>query len=321
MGIADSQKRIEKLFGAGTLMRMGDTPYVPAECISTGLISLDRAIRKSPLGGFPKGRIVELYGQEATGKTSIALSVIAEAQRAGGLCAIVDAEHAIDRGHAARLGVDVDSLYVNQPTFGEEGLEVADELVRSGDVSVVLVDSVSALVPKNELENQMGDATMALQARMMNQALRKLTGSVSKTNTCLVFINQLRDRIGVFYGTPTITTGGKGLKFYSSLRLEVSSIGNIKSGEQVVGRRTRIKVVKNKIAAPANFAEVDLMFDCGFSKEGDLVDLGTESGLVVKSGSWYSLENGERIGQGRENAIQFLKDNPEVAREIKEKLK
>lgn len=320
MGLEDARKKIQKLFGAESLMRMGETPYIPAQCISTGIYSLDRAIRANPPGGFPKGRIIELYGQEATGKTSIALSVIAEAQKEDGVCAIIDAEHALDRGHASRLGVNVDALYVNQPSCGEEGLEVADELVRSGDVAVVLVDSVAALVPRCELEGQMGDASMALQARMMNQALRKLTGSVAKTGTCLVFVNQLRDKIGVFYGTPTVTSGGKGLKFYSSLRLEVSRAGSIKNGEQVVGARTLIKVIKNKIAPPANFCEVDLMFNHGFSKEGDLIDLATTAEIVQRSGSWYAY-NGERLGQGRENAIAFLKENPTVAREIQGKLK
>lgn len=317
-GLETARKKIEKLFGADSLMRMGETPYVPAECISTGLISLDRAIRPSPLGGFPKRRIVELFGQEATGKTSIALSVIAEAQKAGGICAIIDAEHALDRAHAARLGVDVDNLYVNQPSCGEEGLEVCDELVRSGEIAVVLVDSVSALTPRAELENQMGEATMALQARLMNSALRKLTGSVASNNTCLVFVNQLRDKIGAFYGSPTVTTGGKGLKFYSSLRLEVSRIGAIKSGEDVVGARTRIKVVKNKISAPARIAEVDLMFESGFSKEGDLLDLCTEAGLIEKSGSWFTV-GGERF-QGRDAVIRVMRETPDMFSVLREQL-
>jgi recombination protein RecA len=320
MSLSDARKKIDKLFGAGALMRVGDTEYVPAEVISTGIISLDRAIRPKPLGGFPKGRIIELFGQEATGKTSIVLSAMAEAQKAGEICALIDAEHAFDRDHARKLGVNVDDLFISQPSCGEEALEIADELVRSGEVGIVAIDSVAALVPKSELEGAMGDQTMALQARMMNQALRKITGNVHKTKTCLAFVNQLRDKIGVFYGNPTVTTGGKGLKFYSSLRLEVSRIGNIKNGEQIIGARTRVRVVKNKIAAPANFCEIDLLFGSGFSKEGDLVDLATESGALVKSGSWYATAGGSRIGQGRENAIQFLKDNPEVARQIQEKL-
>jgi recombination protein RecA len=312
--------RIEKLFGKGALLRVGDTEHVPAEVISTGILSLDRAIRPKPFGGFPRGRIVELFGQEATGKTSIVLSAMAEAQKAGEICALIDAEHAFDRDHARRLGVDVDNLYISQPSNGEEGLEIADELVRSGKVAIVAVDSVAALVPKAELEGQMGDQTMALQARMMNQALRKLTGSVSKTNTCLAFVNQLRDKIGVFYGNPTVTTGGKGLKFYASLRLEVSRSGNIKDGEQIIGARTKIKVVKNKIAAPANICEVDLLFDRGFSKEGDLVDLCTENGLLNKSGAWYSTPDRNFQCQGRDGAIEHLRAYPDEAEQFKAKL-
>jgi recombination protein RecA len=310
MGLKEATAKIKKIFGPGSLIRMGDTEYIPAEVISTGLISVDRAIRLNPLGGFPKGRIVELYGQEATGKTSIALSVIAEAQKAGGTCAIIDAEHSLDRAHAARLGVDVDALFVNQPSCGEEGLEVADELIRSGEVAFVLVDSVSALVPRAELENQMGDATMALQARLMNSALRKLTGSVSKSGTCLCFVNQLRDKIGSFYGSPTVTTGGKGLKFYARLRIEVSRIGALKDGEEVVGARTRVKITKNKISSPARIAEVDLLFDRGFSKEGDLVDLCTENGVIQKSGSWFDVE-GSRF-QGRDAVIEAVRENDKV---------
>jgi len=308
MTLQTAKTKIDKLFGKGALLRVGDTEHVPAEIISTGILSLDRAIRPSPLGGFPRGRIVELFGQEATGKTSIVLSTIAEAQKAGEICALIDAEHAFDRDHARRLGVDVDNLYISQPSCGEEGLEIADELVRSGEVAIVAVDSVAALVPKAELEGQMGDASMALQARMMNQALRKLTGSVSKTNTCLCFVNQLRDRIGVFYGTPTVTTGGKGLKFYASLRLEVSRTGNLKDGEQVIGARTKIKVVKNKIAAPANYCEVDLLFDRGFSKEGDLVDLCTENGVITKSGAWFEFPAGHGRVQGRDAAVARIRE-------------
>lgn len=310
MGIKEAIAKINKQFGSGSLVRVGDTDYVPAEVISTGLISLDRAIRPNPLGGFPRGRIIELYGQEATGKTSIALSCIAQAQKKGELCALIDAEHAFDRDHARRLGVDVDNLLVSQPDCGEEGLEIADTLVCSQDVAIVVVDSVAALVPKAELEGQMGDHTMALQARLMNSALRKLTGSVARSKTCLCFLNQLRDRIGVFYGTPTVTTGGKGLKFYASLRLEVSRMGSIKQGEQVIGARTKIKVVKNKIAAPANVAEVDLYFNTGFSKEADLLDIGIEQGVVEKSGAWLTFQ--DRF-QGRDNAIARLREDKELA--------
>lgn len=305
-------------------MRLGDTEYEPAQVISTGIISLDKAIRPKPLGGFPCGRIVELFGQEATGKTSIALSVVAEAQKLGGLCAIIDAEHSLDRDHASRLGVDVNNLYINQPSCGEEGLEVTDSLVTSKEVAVVVVDSVSALVPRAELDGSMGDQNMGLQARLMNSALRKLTGSVSKSKTCLIFVNQLRDRIGVFYGNPTVTTGGKGLKFYSSLRLEISRVGSIKSGEQIVGSRSKIKVVKNKIAAPANVVEVDLLFDRGFSKEGDLVDLGVSLGLINKSGAWYSFAGGDRMGQGRDAAIELLRNDKiscgQLENEIRDKI-
>ena len=319
MTLQQAKTKIDKLFGKGALLRVGDTEHVPAEVISTGILSLDRAIRPSPLGGFPRGRIVELFGQEATGKTSIVLSTVAEAQKAGEVCALIDAEHAFDRDHARRLGVDVDNLYISQPSCGEEGLEIADELVRSGDVAIVAIDSVAALVPKAELEGQMGDQTMALQARMMNQALRKLTGSVSKTNTCLCFVNQLRDKIGVFYGNPTVTTGGKGLKFYSSLRLEVSRTGNIKDGEKIIGARTKIKVVKNKIAAPANYCEVDLLFDRGFSKEGDLVDLCTENGVITKSGAWFVTEGGRKF-QGRDAVVEALRADADYAEGFKIKL-
>ena len=320
MTLQQAKKKIDKLFGEGALMRVGDTKYSPAEVISTGIISLDRAIRPKPLGGLPRGRIIELFGQEATGKTSIVLSTIAEAQKNGEICALIDAEHAFDRDHARRLGVNVDDLYISQPSCGEEALEISDELVRSGEVALVAVDSVAALVPKAELDGQMGDSQMGLQARLMNQALRKLTGSVSKTNTCLCFVNQLRDRIGVFYGTPTVTTGGKGLKFYASLRLEVSRTGNLKDGEQVIGARTKIKVVKNKIAAPANYCEVDLLFDRGFSKEGDLVDLCTENGVLIKSGAWYSTPDKNFQCQGRDGVVAHLRAFPEEVDTLKTQL-
>lgn len=311
MSLKDARTRILRQFGDGALIRLGDTESVPAPVISTGILSLDMAIRRSPLGGFPLSRMVEIYGQEAVGKSSITMSVIAQAQKMGLNCAIIDAEHALDREHASRLGVQVDDLYVNQPSCGEEGLEITDALVCSNEVAVVVVDSVAALVPKAELEGEMGDNSMALQARLMNKALRKLTGSVSKSKCCLIWVNQLREKVGVFFGNPTVTTGGKGLKFYSSLRLEVSRVGAIKSGDQVIGARTKVKVVKNKIAAPANVAEFDLLFDRGFSREGDLLDLAVQHNIVDKSGAWYSW-NGDRLGQGKEKSVDLLAGDKEL---------
>jgi recombination protein RecA len=296
---------IEKQFGKGSIMRLGSKEIVPIAVIPTGAISFDAALG---VGGFPRGRVVEIFGPESSGKTTIALQVIAEAQKTGGLAAFVDAEHALDPGYAKKLGVDVDNLLVSQPDYGEQALEITETLVRSGAVDVLVVDSVAALVPKAELDGEMGDSHMGLQARLMSQALRKLTGTVSKSRTCLIFINQIREKIGVMFGNPETTTGGRALKFYSSVRIDIRRIAAIKDGDVMTGSRTRIKVVKNKVAAPFREAEFDIMYGEGISREGDLLDLAANSNMVEKSGSWYSYK-GERIGQGRENARQFLKDN------------
>jgi recombination protein RecA len=300
---------IEKQFGKGSIMRLGSKEaIVPIAVIPTGAISFDAALG---VGGFPRGRVIEVFGPESSGKTTITLQVIAEAQKAGGLAAFVDAEHALDPGYAKKLGVDVDNLLVSQPDYGEQALEITETLVRSGAVDVLVVDSVAALVPKAELDGEMGDSHMGLQARLMSQALRKLTGTVSKSRTCLIFINQIREKIGVMFGNPETTTGGRALKFYSSVRIDIRRIAAIKEGDVVTGSRTRIKVVKNKVAAPFREAEFDIMYGEGISREGDLLDLAATHNLVEKSGSWYSYA-GERIGQGRENARQFLKDNKDI---------
>jgi recombination protein RecA len=296
---------IEKQFGKGSIMRLGSKEIVPISVIPTGAISFDAALG---VGGFPRGRVVEIFGPESSGKTTIALQVIAEAQKSGGLAAFVDAEHALDPGYAKKLGVDVDNLLVSQPDYGEQALEITETLVRSGAVDVLVVDSVAALVPKAELDGEMGDSHMGLQARLMSQALRKLTGTVSKSRTCLIFINQIREKIGVMFGNPETTTGGRALKFYSSVRIDIRRIAAIKDGDVMTGSRTRVKVVKNKVAAPFREAEFDIMYGEGISREGDLLDLAANNNMVEKSGSWYSYK-GERIGQGRENARQFLKDN------------
>ena len=296
---------IEKQFGKGSIMRLGSKEIVPISVIPTGAISFDAALG---VGGFPRGRVVEIFGPESSGKTTIALQVIAEAQKSGGLAAFVDAEHALDPGYAKKLGVDVDNLLVSQPDYGEQALEITETLVRSGAVDVLVVDSVAALVPKAELDGEMGDSHMGLQARLMSQALRKLTGTVSKSRTCLIFINQIREKIGVMFGNPETTTGGRALKFYSSVRIDIRRIAAIKDGDVMTGSRTRVKVVKNKVAAPFREAEFDIMYGEGISREGDLLDLAANNNMVEKSGSWYSYK-GERIGQGRENAHQFLKDN------------
>src|SRR5450432_3407693 len=305
--------QIEKQFGKGSILRLGSKDaIVPVAVISTGSISLDSALG---IGGFPRGRINEIFGPESSGKTTIALQVIAEAQKVGGMAAFIDVEHALDPAYARKLGVDVDNLLVSQPDYGEQALEITAALVASGSIDVLVVDSVAALVPKAELDGEMGDSHMGLQARLMSQALRKLTGVVSKSRTCLIFINQIREKIGVMFGSPETTTGGRALKFYSSVRADIRRIAAIKDGEVVVGNRTKVKIVKNKVAPPFREAEFDIIYGEGISREGDLIDLGVAQNIVEKSGSWYSYK-GERIGQGRENARQFLKDNPEVFKKL-----
>jgi len=310
--------QIEKQFGKGSIMRLGSKEaIVPIAVISTGSISFDSALG---VGGFPRGRVVEIFGPESSGKTTVALQVIAEAQKAGGMAAFVDAEHALDPIYAKKLGVDVDNLLVAQPDFGEQALEIAEALVRSNAIDVLVVDSVAALVPKAELEGEMGDSHMGLQARLMSQALRKLTGIVSKSRTCLVFINQIREKIGVMFGNPETTTGGRALKFYSSVRVDIRRIAAIKDADLVVGSRTKVKIVKNKTAAPFREAEFDIMYGEGISREGDLLDLGVDKGMVEKSGAWFSYK-GERIGQGRENAKQFLKENKDITAKLEAELR
>ena len=310
--------QIEKQFGKGSIMRLGQKDAVmPIPAIPTGAISLDYALG---IGGVPRGRVVEIFGPESSGKTTLALQVIAQAQLRGGMAAFVDAEHALDAQYAQKLGVDLENLLVSQPDNGEQALEIVEVLVRSNGVDVIVVDSVAALVPKAEIEGEMGEAQMGLQARLMSQALRKLTGAVSKSKTCLVFINQLREKIGVMFGNPETTTGGRALKFYSSVRIDIRRIGAIKDGDQIVGGRTRVKVVKNKVAPPFREAEFDVMYGEGISKEGDLLDLAVERKIIEKSGTWFAY-NGERLGQGRENAKQFLKENGEIFRALEDRLR
>src|SRR5438552_3835146 len=305
--------QIEKQFGKGSIMRLGaKDALVPVEVIPTGAISLDAALG---VGGMPRGRVVEIFGPESSGKTTLALHVVAEAQQRGGMAAFVDAEHALDAAYAKRLGVDVDNLLVSQPDYGEQALEIAEALTRSNAVDVVVIDSVAALVPKAELDGDMGDSLPGLQARLMSQALRKLTGIVSKSKTCLIFINQIREKIGVMFGNPETTTGGRALKFYSSVRVDVRRIASIKDGDRVVGNRTKTKIVKNKMAAPFREAEFDILFGEGISREGDVIDLAAERNLLEKSGAWFSYR-GERIGQGRENAKQFLRENIDIAKKL-----
>ena len=301
--------QIEKQFGKGSIMRLGSKEaIVPIAVISTGAISFDAALG---VGGVPRGRVVEIFGPESSGKTTIALQVIAEAQKAGGMAAFVDAEHALDPGYAKKLGVDVDNLLVSQPDYGEQALEIVEALVRSNAIDVLVVDSVAALVPKAELDGEMGDSHMGLQARLMSQALRKLTGTVAKSRTCLIFINQIREKIGVMFGNPETTTGGRALKFYSSVRIDIRRIAAIKEGDVVTGSRTRVKIVKNKVAAPFREAEFDILYGEGISREGDLLDIAVNNNILEKSGSWFSYK-GERIGQGRENARAFLKENKDT---------
>ena len=309
---------LEKQFGKGSIMRLGSKEaVVPIAVIPTGSISFDAALG---VGGVPRGRVVEIFGPESSGKTTVTLQIIAEAQKAGGLAAFVDAEHALDPGYAKKLGVDIDNLLVSQPDYGEQALEIVEALVRSGAIDVLVVDSVAALVPKAELDGEMGEAQMGLQARLMSQALRKLTGTVSKTRTCLIFINQIREKIGVMFGNPETTTGGKALKFYSSMRIDIRRIGAVKEGDVVVGSRTKIKVVKNKVAAPFRDAEFDILYGEGISREGDALDLAVTHGIVDKSGAWYSFQ-GERIGQGRENVRGFLKENKDIFHRIDSELR
>ena len=323
MAIADREKaleaalaQIEKQHGKGSVMRLGDETRLPIETIPTGSIALDVALG---IGGLPRGRVVEIYGPESSGKTTVALHVIANAQAAGGICAFIDAEHALDPEYAARLGVDTDALLVSQPDNGEQALEIADMLVRSGALTLIVIDSVAALTPRAEIEGEMGDSHVGLQARLMSQALRKMTGALSGAGTTAIFINQLREKIGVMFGSPETTTGGRALKFYSSVRLDVRRIETLKDGSDMVGNRTRVKVVKNKVAPPFKQAEFDILYGQGISREGSLIDLGVETGIVRKAGAWFTYE-ADQLGQGKENARNYLKKNPEVANEIEERI-
>lgn len=309
--------QIERSFGKGSIMRLGQDTKVDIEAVSTGSLGIDIALG---IGGMPKGRIIEIYGPESSGKTTLALSVIAQSQKKGGTCAFVDAEHALDPSYAKKIGVDVENLLVSQPDSGEQALEIADTLVRSGAIDVLVVDSVAALVPKAELEGEMGDSHMGLQARLMSQALRKLTATVARSNTLIIFINQIRMKIGVMFGNPETTTGGNALKFYASVRIDIRRVGAIKDKEDVIGSQTRVKIVKNKVAPPFKTVDFDIMYGEGISKTGELIDLGVKSGIVEKAGAWFSY-NGEKIGQGRENAKKFLKDNPAIADEIENRIR
>lgn len=309
--------QIEKAFGKGSIWKLGQRPNIEIEAISTGSIGLDLALG---IGGLPKGRIIEIFGPESSGKTTLTLQVIAECQKKGGTCAFVDAEHALDPVYAKKLGVNIDELILSQPDTGEQALEIADTLVRSGAIDVLVIDSVAALVPKAEIEGEMGDSHMGLQARLMSQALRKLTGSISKSNCMIIFINQIRMKIGVMFGSPETTTGGNALKFYASVRLDIRRTGAIKDKEEVIGSQTKVKVVKNKVSPPFKSADFDIMYGEGISKVGELIDLGVKAEIIEKSGSWYSYNN-ERIGQGRENAKIFLKTHPEMASEVENKLR
>ncbi|MCX8580514.1 MULTISPECIES: recombinase RecA [unclassified Gilliamella] len=309
--------QIEKQFGKGSIMRLGDTQTLDVDAVSTGSLGLDIALG---IGGLPMGRIVEIFGPESSGKTTLTLSVIAQAQKEGKTCAFIDAEHALDPIYAAKLGVQVDDLLVSQPDTGEQALEICDALVRSGAVDVIIVDSVAALTPKAEIEGEMGDSHMGLQARLMSQALRKLTANIKNANCLVVFINQIRMKIGVMFGNPETTTGGNALKFYASVRLDIRRTGAVKEGEDVIGSDTRVKVVKNKVAAPFRQAEFQILYGCGISKEGELIDLGVKHKLVDKAGAWYSY-NGEKVGQGKANSIKFLQEHPEIAKELETKLR
>ena len=309
--------QIEKAHGKGAVMRLGDEVRVPIDVIPTGSIALDIALG---IGGLPRGRVVEIYGPESSGKTTVALHAVASAQKAGGIAAFIDAEHALDPDYAQKLGVDTDALLVSQPDTGEQALEIADMLIRSGAIDIIVIDSVAALVPRAEIEGEMGDSHVGLQARLMSQALRKLTGAISNSGTTAIFINQLREKIGVMFGSPETTTGGKALKFYASVRLDVRRIETLKDGTDAVGNRTRVKVVKNKLAPPFKQAEFDIIYGLGISREGGLIDMGVEHGFVRKAGAWYTYE-GDQLGQGKENARSFLKDNPDLADELEKKIK
>jgi recombination protein RecA len=309
--------KIEKSYGKGTIMRMGDDAIVDVSTIPSGSLSLDIALG---VGGYPKGRVIEIYGPESSGKTTLAIHAIAESQREGGTAAFIDAEHAFDRFYAEKLGVDVENLLISQPDNGEQALEITDHLIRSGAIDIIVIDSVAALTPKAEIEGEMGDSKMGLQARLMSQALRKLTSNISKTNTCVIFINQLRDKIGVMFGNPETTTGGNALKFYASVRIDVRRIGQLKDGEEVTGNRTRVKIVKNKVAPPFRKAEFDLIYGGGISKTGEIIDLGVDLEIIKKSGSWYSYGD-TKLGQGRDAVKNLLIDNPELSDEIENKIR
>jgi recombination protein RecA len=309
--------QIERQFGKGSVMRLGEETRVPVEVIPTGSIALDVALG---LGGLPRGRIVEIYGPESSGKTTVALHAVANAQKAGGIAAFIDAEHAMDPEYAKKLGCDTDALLVSQPDTGEQALEIADMLIRSGAIDIIVIDSVAALVPKAEIEGEMGDSHVGLQARLMSQALRKITGALNQTKTTAIFINQLREKVGVMFGSPETTSGGKALKFYASVRLDIRRIETLKDGTDAVGNRTRVKVVKNKMSPPFKVAEFDILYGTGISREGSLIDLGVEQGIVRKSGAWYTYE-GDQLGQGKENARNFLRDNPDLANEIEKRIK
>ncbi len=309
--------KIDKDFGKGSVMMMSDKGVTEIEVISTGSIGLDMALG---IGGLPKGRVVEIYGPESSGKTTLAIHVIAEAQKKGGMCAFIDAEHAFDSNYAQKLGVDIDNLLISQPDYGEQALEIADRLILSGALDVVVIDSVAALVPKSELEGEMGDSKMGLQARLMSQALRKLTATISKTNSCCIFINQLREKIGIMFGNPETTTGGNALKFYSSVRLDIRRMAQIKDGDESIGNHVKVKVVKNKVAPPFRQAEFDIIYGEGISKVGEIIDMGVELGIVQKSGSWFSY-NSDKLGQGRDAVKQLMLDNPEMANEIEARIR
>jgi recombination protein RecA len=309
--------KIEKTYGKGAIMKMGDTPIEEIEVISTGSVGLDAALG---VGGFPKGRIIEIYGPESSGKTTIAIHAIAEAQKNGGIAAFIDAEHAFDRLYAQKLGVDTENLLISQPDNGEQALEIAENLIRSGAIDIIVIDSVAALTPKSEIEGEMGDSKMGLQARLMSQALRKLTGTINKTNCCCIFINQLREKIGVMFGNPETTTGGNALKFYASVRLDIRRTGQLKDGDAVFGNRVKVKVIKNKVAPPFRIAEFDILYGEGISKVGEIIDIGVEMNIIKKSGSWFSYAD-TKLGQGRDSVKQILADNPELADEIELKVR